>query len=129
MSVAQLAALAPRVGWPRYFRAIGLTATVRKVNVAEPEFVKRVDSLLQSTPLATWRAYLEYHAIASAAPWLSTPFVQEDFAFRSRFSGARALLPRWKRCLRETDGDLGEALGQAYVAKTFRPRHGSVLAR
>ena len=121
MSVAQLAALAPRVGWPRYFRAIGLTATVRKVNVAEPEFVKRVDSLLQSTPLATWRAYLEYHAIASAAPWLSTPFVQEDFAFRSRFSGARALLPRWKRCLRETDGDLGEALGQAYVAKTFPP--------
>src|SRR2546422_4346765 len=121
MSLAQLTTLAPRVGWPRYFRAIGLTATVRKVNVAEPEFVKRVDSLLQSTPLATWRAYLEYHAIASAAPWLSTPFVQEDFAFRSRFSGARALLPRWKRCLRETDGDLGEALGQAYVAKTFPP--------
>src|SRR5438093_981982 len=70
---------------------------------------------------ATGRAYLKYHAIAAAAPWLSTPFVQEDFAFRSRFSGAKALLPRWKRCLREADGDLGEALGQAYVAKTFPP--------
>jgi predicted metalloendopeptidase len=80
-----------------------------------------VDSLLQATPLATWRAYLKYHAISAAAAWLSTPFVQEDFAFRSRFSGARALLPRWKRCLRETDGDLGEALGQAYVEKTFPP--------
>src|SRR5881396_2989187 len=121
MSFAQLTALAPRVGWPSYFHAIGLSAPVRKVNVAEPAFVKRVDSLLQATPLATWRAYLTYHAIASAAPWLSTPFVQQDFAFRSRFSGARALLPRWKRCLRETDGDLGEALGEAYVAKTFPP--------
>src|SRR5437867_9104503 len=121
MSFAQLTALAPRVGWPRYFRAIGLYAPVRKVNVAQPAFVKRVDSLLQATPLATWRAYLKYHAIAAAAPWLSTAFVQEDFAFRSRFSGARALLPRWKRCLREADGDLGEALGQAYVAKTFPP--------
>ena len=119
MSFAQLTALAPRVGWPRYFRAIGLYAPVRKVNVAQPAFVKRVDSLLQATPLATWRAYLKYHAIAAAAPWLSTAFVQEDFAFRSRFSGAKALLPRWKRCLREADGDLGEALGQAYVAKTF----------
>ncbi len=121
MSMAQLAALAPRIGWARYFRAIGLRASVQKVNVTAPEFVRRVDSLLQATPLATWRAYLKYHAIAAAAPWLSTPFVQEDFAFRSRFSGARALLPRWKRCLRETDGDLGEALGQAYVQKTFPP--------
>jgi len=121
MSIAQLTALAPRVGWPGYFRAIGLRAPVGKVNVAEPEFVRRVDSLLQATPLPTWRAYLRYHAIASAGPWLSTPFVQEGFAFRSRFTGARALLPRWKRCLREADGDLGEALGQAYVAKTFPP--------
>ncbi len=109
------------MAWTRYFRAIGLLAPVRKVNVAEPDFVRRVDSLLQTTPLPAWRAYLKYHAIASAARWLSTPFVQEDFAFRSRFSGARALLPRWKRCLREADGDLGEALGEAYVAKTFPP--------
>lgn len=121
MSAAQLAALTPRLAWPQYFRAIGLRAAVTKVNVAEPAFVKRVDSLLQNTPLAAWRAYLSYHAIAAAAPWLSTPFVQEDFAFRARFSGARALLPRWKRCLREADGDIGEALGEAYVAKTFPP--------
>ncbi len=121
MSMTQLAALAPRIGWARYFRAIGLRASVQKVNVTAPEFVRRVDSLLQAAPLATWRAYLKYHAIAEAAPWLSTPFVQEDFAYRARFSGARALLPRWKRCLRETDGDLGEALGQAYVQKTFPP--------
>ena len=121
MTRAQLAALTPRLAWPVYFRAIGLRAPVTKVNVSAPQFLKRVDSLLQSAPLATWRAYLRFHAIASAAPWLSTPFVQEDFAFRSRFSGARALLPRWKRCLREADGDVGEALGQAYVAKTFPP--------
>jgi len=121
MSVEQLTTLASRIGWPAYFRAIGLRAPARKVNVAQPDFVHRVDSLLQATPLAAWRAYLTYHTIASAAPWLSTAFVNEDFAFRSRFSGAKALLPRWKRCLRETDGDLGEALGQAYVAKTFPP--------
>jgi putative endopeptidase len=64
---------------------------------------------------------LRYHVVSAAARWLSTPFVQEDFAFRSRFTGAKALLPRWKRCLRETDGDIGEALGEAYVGKTFPP--------
>jgi predicted metalloendopeptidase len=121
MSVAELGALAPRTGWPGYFRSIGLTVPVARVNVAEPSFVRRVDSLLVTAPLAQWRAYLRYHVLATAAPWLSTPFVQEDFAFRSRFSGAKAVLPRWKRCLREADGDLGEALGQAYVRQTFPP--------
>ncbi|MBV9774808.1 MAG: M13 family metallopeptidase, partial [Gemmatimonadetes bacterium] len=55
------------------------------------------------------------------APWLSTPFVREDFAFSSRFSGAKQLLPRWKRCLRVTDGLIGEALGEAYVSRSFSP--------
>ena len=121
MSAAQLAALTPRLAWPRYFRAVGLRRPVTRANAAVPAFLKRVDSLLAATPLATWRAYLTYHVVEFSAPWLSAPFVREDFAFRSRFSGARALLPRWKRCLREADGDLGEALGQAYVAETFPP--------
>jgi len=121
MTTANLAALAPSLPWPRYFRSIGLTAKVTRVNLAEPDFVRRVNVLLRTAPLAQWQAYLRYHAIAESAPWLSTPFVQQDFAFSSRFSGAKQLLPRWKRCLRETDGDLGEALGQAYVARTFPP--------
>jgi putative endopeptidase len=120
-SLAQLHTLAPRVPWPAYFQAIGLTTPISRLNVAEPAFLSLADSLLATAPLDQWRAYLRYHALDAAAPWLSTPFVQEDFAFNARFTGAKALLPRWKRCLRETDNDLGEALGQAYVAKTFPP--------
>ncbi len=121
LPVAELRALAPAVDWAAYFRGIGLTAPVTRLNAAEPDFLARVSALLQTTPPAAWRAYLRARVLAAAAPWLSAPFVQEDFAFRSRFTGARELLPRWKRCLRETDGDLGEALGEAYVAKTFPP--------
>src|SRR5579859_8207268 len=117
----QLAGMTPGLDWPGYFTAIGIQAPVQRLNVGEPDYFKRLSRLIDSVPLSTWRAYLRYHAIGSVAAWLSTPFVQENFAFSSRFSGARALLPRWKRCLRETDGDLGEALGQAYVAKTFSP--------
>jgi putative endopeptidase len=91
------------------------------VNVLEPAFYKRLDRLVASTPMADWRAYLRYHTIASGAAWLSSPFVNEEFKFSSRFSGAKALLPRWKRCLQVTDSSIGEALGQAYVGKTFPP--------
>ncbi|HVB32317.1 MAG TPA: M13 family metallopeptidase [Gemmatimonadaceae bacterium] len=121
MPMAALHTLAPNVDWPAYFHDIGLTAAVARVNVDEPAFLQRVSALVAGRPLDDWRAYLRYHALSSAAPWLSSAFVNENFAFSSRLSGAKKLLPRWKRCLRATDGEMGEALGQAYVARTFPP--------
>ncbi len=121
MSLAALGALAPNVSWPVYFRAVGLTKPLGRVNVAEPGFFRRMSTLLATIPLADWRAYLRFHVLASAAPWLSSSFVQEDFAYQRLFTGATEIFPRWKRCLNETDADVGEALGQAYVAKTFPP--------
>ncbi|HEV7706505.1 MAG TPA: M13 family metallopeptidase, partial [Gemmatimonadaceae bacterium] len=121
MSAAQLASLAPHVTWARYFHNAGATRPITKVIVAQPEFFKRADSLLVNAPLPQWRAYLRYHILSSSSAWLNTAFVNESFAFSSTFTGAKELLPRWKRCLRATDDQLGEALGQAYVAQTFPP--------
>ncbi|HEU4990774.1 MAG TPA: M13 family metallopeptidase [Gemmatimonadaceae bacterium] len=121
MSVEALQRLAPSVAWAEYFRAVGVTTPLAKVNVDEPAFLRAVSDLIATRPLEDWRAYLRYHVLSNAAPWLSAPFVQENFAFNQRFTGAKELLPRWKRCLRATDGEMGEALGQAYVARTFPP--------
>ncbi|HXT47562.1 MAG TPA: M13 family metallopeptidase [Gemmatimonadaceae bacterium] len=121
MTEQQLAAIAPHVSWARYFHNAGVDHPVTKLNIGQPAFIARADSLLASESLANWKAYLRYHVLSSAAPWLSTPYVKESFAFSSTFSGAKELLPRWKRCLRETDDQMGEALGEAYVAKTFPP--------
>jgi putative endopeptidase len=121
MSAQQLASLAPHVAWARYFHSAGVDHPVAKVIVAQPEFFKRADALLATAPLPEWRAYLRYHILSAASPWLSSPFVNESFAFGSTFTGAKELLPRWKRCLGDTDNQMGEALGQAYVAKTFPP--------
>lgn len=115
----ELHILAPRVPWPAYFRAVGLTAPVTRLNVAAPAFVHRVSELIETIPLDRWRAYLRYHLLSHYAGWLATPIVEEDFRFSSRFTGARQLLPRWKRCLRTTDRMMGEALGETYVARTF----------
>jgi putative endopeptidase len=120
-SVAELETLAPAIDWPVYFRTVGLTSPVAFINVAQPGFLRRAGTLLTTVPLDDWRAYLRYHLISSAAPWLSTPFASEEFAYGALYSGAKQMLPRWKRCLRVTDRKLGEALGKAYVARTFSP--------
>jgi putative endopeptidase len=120
-SLSTLRTTAPAIDWTSYFRTIGLEPAPARVNLAEPAFFKEASRLLVATPLATWKVYLRYHLIAEGERWLSTPFVNEDFAYTSLFTGAKQLLPRWKRCLRATDGEIGEALGKAYVDKTFPP--------
>jgi putative endopeptidase len=120
-SLADLKKMAPSIDWPVYFRTIGLTSPVPYLNVAQPEFIERFSSLMQTTPMDDWKAYLRYHLISSASPWLSSSFANEEFAYNSLYSGAKQMLPRWRRCLRVTDRQLGEALGQAYVARTFSP--------
>ena len=55
---------------------------------------------------------------------LSQPFVEENFDFFGRtLGGTKELQPRWRRCSIYADIDLGEAVGQAYVAKYFPPEN------
>jgi predicted metalloendopeptidase len=62
---------------------------------------------------------VEWHLLSAASPWLSAPYVDANFKFRQALTGQAVNQPRWKRCVRATDGALGEALGQRYVEETF----------
>lgn len=128
LAIADVSKLAPSIDWPGYFRSIGVATTPAFVDVGQPDFFKRASELVSTVPIADWRAYLRYHLISAASPWLSKPFVNEDFAYGALYSGAKELLPKWKRCLRTTDSRMGEALGEAYVARTFSPQ-AKTLAR
>jgi len=120
-TAAELAKLAPSINWSEYYSGIGMTSKVPFLNVAQPDFIRRVNGLVETTPLADWRAYMRYHLVSSASQWLSSSFANEDFTYNALYSGAKQMLPRWKRCARVTDRQLGEALGQAYVSQTFSP--------
>ncbi len=121
MDIGQLAALTPSFVWPAYFRDLRYP-DVREVDVAQPKFFEAANRMLTSVPLADWKTYLRWRVIDAAAPSLSSKFVEEDFNFNGRtLQGTRELLPRWKRCVRATDRELGFALGQVYVAEHFPP--------
>jgi putative endopeptidase len=121
MGPAELRALTPDFSWARYFREIGFP-NIHEVNVAQPEFFQAVDKQLSAVPLADWKTYLRWHLIHSSARALSSQFVDEDFDFYGRtLTGVKQLQPRWRRCVSATDRNLGEALGQKYVAVAFPP--------
>jgi len=121
MSPAGLGKIAPDFNWSEFLTTVKLP-NVEVINVAWPDFFKEVNSQLKSAPLTDWKTYLRFHVANTNAPYLSSPFVNENFAFyRQYLHGAKELRPRWKRCVQYVDDELGEALGQVYVAKTFSP--------
>lgn len=121
MSSKELAALSPDFGWDKYLAGIG-APSVANVNVTEPDFFKNLNTVVNSTSLDDWKTYLRWHVVHANAPMLSSTFVNENFNFFGKaLQGTKELAPRWKRCVRATNGDLGEALGQKYVEVTFGP--------
>jgi len=119
--VADLAAQHPSFDWRGFFSSIGL-ANLQSVNVAQPDFLREAERLLDEMSVDSWRAYLRWNLLDAAAPALPTAFVNQDFAFRGQvLSGQRELQPRWQRCVRIADASIGQLLGQEYVRRNFTP--------
>jgi predicted metalloendopeptidase len=111
----------PGIDWARWLSALGVPASGQLV-VGQPDYFKEVGRALGDVPLATWRAYLKLRVIESYSPYLSSPFVQEDFEFYGHtLSGTPQLKPRWKRALDEMEVSVGDLLGKEYVRRHFPP--------
>ena len=91
-------------------------------SLSQPKYFAEFDKMLADVPVSDWQAYLRFHAIDAASPYLSTPFQKEDFAFNAQtLNGQKEMKSRWKRTLDSVEGGMGMALGQLYVAQTFSP--------
>ena len=121
MDLKQLRALTPGFEWNAYLKILGVEH-VRTFNVTQPEFYKALEAQLASLSLADIKVYLRWHVAHATAPFLSSDFVTETFNFFSKtLRGVPEMKPRWKRCVALVDGQLGEALGQEFVRRTFGP--------
>ncbi len=121
MTTAEASTLAPNFDLTQYFAHSG-APKFAKLNVGNPQFFKDVNEQLGSQSVDDWKTYLRWRTIDSYAPSLSKAFVDEDFAFNGKYlSGQQENEPRWERCVRSTNGNLGMALGQLYVDRTFGP--------
>ncbi len=115
-----LAELNPTLNWPQYFKLVGVP-DLDHINIGQPEFFKELDKQLKGVAIDDWKIYLRAHLIDAMAPYLSEPYVNEDFKFAQVMSGAKKLQPRWQRVGAATDRALGFAVGKIFVQQNFPP--------
>jgi len=76
--------------------------------------------LLESTPLATLKAFMAAQFLTRYAGSLPSDIDQARFDFYSKtLNGVEQQQPRWKRAITTTEGQLGEVLGKTYAERYF----------
>nr|WP_267626517.1 M13 family metallopeptidase [Gordonia sputi] len=96
--------------------------TFAEVVVGQPSFVDDVTTLFAESPLEHWKTWLTWRLLHSAASYLSSEFVDENFAFYGRtLTGAETIRDRWKRGVGFVEGAMGFAVGKLYVEEHFPP--------
>ncbi|WP_420141977.1 M13 family metallopeptidase [Sphingomonas sp.] len=118
---AELDRNAPGVDWAAFLTQAGF-AREQRFLVSQPSAITGAAKIVAETPLAVLKDYLWVHTVDDAAIYLSRPFGEAHFAFHGKaLNGTPADLPRWKRGVALAKAGMGDAVGQAYVAKWFPP--------
>src|SRR5882724_248836 len=120
MSLKELQTLTPHFSWDEYLKAMGGAPPTIHYLVATPDFLRGVDQIIATDSLDDLKTYLRWQLVNASGTLLTTAFADERFDFYGRkLTGQKEQRPRWRRCTQAVDRDLGEALGQAYVDRTF----------
>jgi putative endopeptidase len=115
LTFKQLTESTPNIDWKIFMSGIGLH-NVDSVIVGQPDFLKSLNGYLTSYPLADWKNYLKYHLLRYLSSYMDDKTYIEFFNFYSAtLRGVKEPKPRWKRVVQQTDGSLGELIGQVYV--------------
>jgi putative endopeptidase len=122
LPVSDLTTLAPDFAWSAYLSGTPAPA-IKELNIATPDYFKAMNGVIDGQSLENIKSYLRFHALDSAAPWLSSDYVDLNFDFFSRtLRGQLEQTARWKRCTTLTDRAMGEAVGQDWVKENFPPQ-------
>jgi len=124
LSYDALTAAMPDFPWAGYVEALGGDdRTLAETVVRQPSYLTHLNTALREVGIEQWRHWLAIRVIRAAAPYLSSAFVNELFAFYDQtLNGTPELRARWKRGVAFVEDAVGEAVGELYVAEHFPPR-------
>jgi putative endopeptidase len=118
MSSAELAKYAPGIDWQAFFAGAKVPPQKRMI-VNENSAIRDIAAIYAKTPLSTLKEWQAFHTADDASPYLNKAMVDSRFDYVKTISGVTEQRPRWKRAVTLVDGQLGELVGQDYVAHYF----------
>ena len=123
MTYQEIEKLSPHFDWRLWADASNTPEKVlAPAVIRQPSFFRGMSSMLERFDQFSWSSWLAFKVVSQSAPYLSSPFVNENFDFYGRtLSGIPVLKERWKRGVALVEGALGEAVGEIYVSHYFPP--------
>ncbi|TJY37703.1 M13 family metallopeptidase [Pontimicrobium aquaticum] len=122
MTVAELQELTPAIDWNKFIVDMGITKTLSKVNVMQPEYMKALNAFLTSTSIEDIKTLMTWNTLRSNSGYLTTDMGKTNWEFYAQYlSGAKKMRPAEERALQTVNGSVGEAIGQLYVEAKFPP--------
>lgn len=116
LSMDQFNTLTSNIDWKKVLPVLGIQKA-DSVIVGQPEFFKAFNATLKNYTIEEWKIYLKWSIVSAYAPYLTKDIEKQDFKFYyTILNGVSAQKPRWKRVVEQTDGSLGELIGQVYVS-------------
>jgi putative endopeptidase len=115
MTLAQFKASTPTIAWDNLLPLMKVSKA-DSVIVGQPEFYKALDKILKTYSIGDWKTYLKWDLVNSYASYIGADFEKQNFYFYSTvMGGVKKQKPRWKKVVEQTNGSLGELIGQVYV--------------
>ena len=113
----QLTESTSNIDWNLFIESIGLKK-VDTVIVGQPEFLTALNGYIKTYSINDWKNYLKFHLVRGLARYMDDKTFNESFHFYTTIlRGVPEPKPRWKRVVGQTDGSLGELVGQVYVSE------------
>jgi putative endopeptidase len=117
LAVTDLSKKQPALNWTTLLTDLGVNAD--SVNVGQPGYYDKLNTMLASVPIENWKVYLKAQALTNYADFLSQPFVDASFAYAKVLTGQAVKKTRAEEMTQAVDRSLGDALAQLYVKKYF----------
>ncbi|PIP79687.1 MAG: peptidase M13 [Gammaproteobacteria bacterium CG22_combo_CG10-13_8_21_14_all_40_8] len=128
-NVADLNKLTDKFNWTNYLKTQGV-ANEPTIIINQPDYIQGFGEVFAATSLQDWKTYTRWNLLNASASYLSGPLDAQNFDFYSKtLNGAQEQKPRWKRAVSVVNGNLGEVIGQLYVAKHFTPEAKSRMSQ
>lgn len=120
-ATADLKTLMPDFNWTSMMTKSSIEKE-KDIVVTQVDYLKKLNNIIKTTPIDTWKIYLKWGLINRSAGLLTTELDNQNFEFYSKtLNGTEKQEEDWKRAVSTVNGSLGEVVGKVYVEKHFSP--------